>query len=84
MWKVYKLLESGIPKQDERYFLNEIIKIMEGITSYNFKQILAILYGTEFYIGKSAGDFALLFVNGLKKSSLIDFVYFVRSINDNS
>lgn len=84
MWKVYGLLESGIPKQDEKYFLHETIKIMEGISNYNFKQVLATFYGKNFYHGKLPIDFAILFVDGIKKNNLIDFVHFVRSINGSS
>lgn len=82
MWSAYLLIESGIRNTDEKYLLNEIIKIMEGITTINFKRFLALFYGNEFYVDKNPGDFALMFVESIKQSGIILFSDFVKILSN--
>lgn len=80
MWDLYKLLDSGIPKQDEKFLLHETIKIMEGISTYNFKQALKIFYGENFAKDKNPGEFAKMFVHGIKDTGFIAFAHLTRNL----
>lgn len=84
MWDAYLLIETGIRSANEKYLLQELIKIMEGISTINFKRFLALFYGNEFYVGKNPGDFALMFVESVKQSNIISFSDFIKTLYGNS
>jgi len=81
MWELYKTIEDGFPKQDEVYLLDEFIKLIQGISTHNFKKALGIMYGEDFHSKVSSAQFALLFVQGVKKNNLFPFVGFIKSLS---
>lgn len=82
MWSAYLLIESGIQSANEKYLLHEVIKIMEGIRQTDFKKFLALFYGTEFYVGKNPGDFAVMFIKSIKQSNMILFSDLIKTITN--
>lgn len=83
MWQVYGLLKSGLPKKEEEYLLHEIIKIMEGISTDDFKSVLNILK-REKDILETPLDAALLFTTGLRSNGFFSFVEFVQGLTNGS
>lgn len=76
MWQVYRLLKSGLPKKEEEYLLHEIIRIMDGISTENFKEVLRLMSKKD--VPNNPLDAALLFARGLK---LNEFFYFTRLVS---
>ena len=84
VYQLYKLLEDGIPEKDEKYLMDEVLKILEGISTHAFKQGLRILYGDEFYINKSPIKLATMFVDGIKENNFMSFVQIMKDLRGNS
>ncbi len=81
MWDLYRKLEKGIPKKEEPYLINELIKVLSGITTENYKDALAIMYREDFHIGKHPLEFTGLFIDGVKKNNVFSFIKFIQSIH---
>ena len=80
MWKLYKSLKNGLPEREEKHLIDEVTKLMGGITNAEFKEALRIMYGDSFYIGKAPAEFALMFIKGLKKNSFFQFAYMIKGV----
>lgn len=84
VYQLYKLLEDGIPEKDEKYLIDEVLKILDGISTYAFKQGLRILYGDNFHINRTPGEFAIMFIDGIKKTNFISFMQIMKDLRGNS
>ena len=80
MWELYRKLQSGIPKKEEPYLIRELIKILTGITTSDYKDALAIMWGDDFHVGKHPTEFTELFIDGIKNNDFFSFVKFVQSV----
>lgn len=80
MWSLYNTLEGGIPEKQEVYLFDEILKIIQNISTYNFKQALRIMYGEDFPKDKNPIEFATLFAQGIKKTDFIVFVGIIKEL----
>ena len=79
MWELYTLLKKGIPEKEETYLVHEVIKIIQGISTDNFKKSLSVMYGD---ISKTnSGEFALMFVKGIKQNGLFSFIEFIKGLS---
>ena len=81
MWKLYNLIKDTLPKDDEKYLINEIIKVLDKMSVSTFKDSLLLMYGDEFQINKTPAEFALMFIQGLKRNSFFVFSKFVQSLS---
>lgn len=78
MWELYKLLKDGLPDEED-YLIYEVTKILENISTQNFKDVLKIMYPKE---AKTPTEHALRFVEGLKKYEFFSFVKFVSGFSN--
>lgn len=83
MYSLYQYLENGLPAQDEKYLVHELIHILENISSQAFKLAMKILYGETFYVDKNPGQLANMFVVAMKKSEFFSFAYFMKELRGN-
>lgn len=81
MWQLYKSIKNGIPEKEEEFLIQEISAILGNITDTEFKTALQIMYGDNFHHNRSAAEFALLFVKGIKKNELFSFASFIGNIH---
>lgn len=84
VYQLYRLLEEGVPKQDEKYLIQEVLEILNNVSTYAFKQAMRVLYGDEFYVNRDSGEIALMFVRGIKQSNFISFIQIMKDLRGNS
>jgi hypothetical protein len=81
MWKLHNLIKNSLPKEDEKYLIHEVIKLMDTLSVSSFKDSLLLMYGEGFQINKNPAELALMFVQGLKRNNFFAFSKFVQSLS---
>ena len=77
MWKVYKYIEKSLPEQDKEFLVDEVMEILKKIHQNDFLSVLIIMYGDNFQKYSIPAEYGLLFINGIKKNNLFDFIEFI-------
>lgn len=77
MWKVYKYIEKSLPEQDKEFLVDEVLEIFKKIDKDEFLSILILMYGVDFQKHFIPAEYGLLFIKGIKKNNLFDFIEFI-------
>lgn len=79
MWQLYKTIKNGI--KGKEFLIDEIMEILNKLTSYEYSKSLHILYGEALDLSKmNPIDSVSLFIDGLTKNNFFDFCKFVTGI----
>jgi hypothetical protein len=78
MWELYRLLKDGLQSKSETYLLHEAIRILDGISTENYKQSLQVMKIPEL---ENPLENVLAFVKSLKVNEFFSFAQFVSGIN---
>jgi hypothetical protein len=82
MWELYQALRNGL-KTQENLLIDEMSKILEGITSREYKKALDILY-PKMQKTILPVDSLILFIDGLQYNRFFDFCSVIGEINGRS
>lgn len=77
VWKVYGFLKEGINSNSEKYLLHETIRILDNISTDNFKRALSVMDIPE---SKNPLDVVLLFTKSIKANNFFSFVQLISEM----
>lgn len=79
MNSIYIALSHAIPKEEERYLVDEIEKMFEKLSDSDILRVIEMMYDN---LEKKSGiQLGLLFIKGLRESNFFEYVHFVRGLN---
>jgi hypothetical protein len=85
MWNLFQYLRLGLSNNPDEYMIDEISNLMGRIDTESFKQSLKIMYGDDVnYLEKTPIELALMFIQGIKHTSLFAFAEFVQVTSGSS
>lgn len=77
IWEVYRFLKNGINPNSEKYLLHETIRILDGISTENFKQALSVMKISE---TENPLDVVLDFTKSIKTNNFFSFVQLISEM----
>jgi hypothetical protein len=80
--RLYLTLKDGLAGTREVFLIDEVKKLILNNSEENFRLSLEILFGKE-VLGLNPGEYALLFVRGLKQNSFFAYVEFLNGLKHN-
>lgn len=75
---LYQTLKTGLVDTPADLLVDEITNLMGRIDTESFRSSLQQMYGDVEWDKKTPLDLALMFVRGVKKANLFEFVEFVQ------
>ena len=82
MWELYILLQEVLRKEKEELMIDEVVFMMESMSTQAFKSSLRLMYGEEIDYGKKTPlELGLMFSDGISKNELFKFQDFVGTLS---
>jgi hypothetical protein len=78
--QLYLTLKDCLPEKEEKYLVDEIIKILKKITPDELRKVMELYYKKRFNFDENPGKIANMFIRLVKESDLFSYVYFIKSI----
>lgn len=81
MWRLYRTLSPAMSGDVCTYFIDEVIRIMKGISNDNYVDALGIMFGWDSVNGKlSPLELSAMFSSGVRNSGILSFREFVDKL----
>lgn len=82
MWQVYKHIKNSLPEEEKEFLVDEVMEILKKIHKDDFLSILIIIYGADFEKYLTPVEYGLLFIKGIRKNNLFEFVNFIKRLKN--
>lgn len=79
MHELYLALESSLPKKEEEFLINEMMKILERVSPVDFEKAYILLIGHAPEEGSIREG--ILFIKKLKEQNFFEYAAVIRGIN---